>query len=144
MKINKYLKEFKNDKKKISILTLSLLALLWLNHMLTDAINFNRIKKSETKTNHFLNNFVIEQTGDDGNVKWTLNGDRLEKFPYSERSEVINPHMIVNSTNDEKWNVTAKHALDPNSKFESIYLTDNVKFQKWALAHFFLSKTKIC
>jgi len=130
MKINKYLKEFKNDKKKISILTLSLLVLLWLNHMLTDAINFNRIKKSETKTNHFLNNFVIEQTGDDGNVKWTLNGDRLEKFPYSERSEVINPDMYVKSSDKTFWKVTASHALDPDSEFNSIYLTNNVKFEK--------------
>ena len=130
MKINKYLKEFKNDKKKISILTLSLLALLWLNHMLTDAINFNRIKKSETKTNHFLNNFVIEQTDDDGNVKWTLNGDRLEKFPYSERSEVINPDMYVKSSDKTFWKVTASHALDPDSEFNSIYLTNNVKFEK--------------
>ena len=130
MKINKYLKEFKNDKKKISILTLSLLVLLWLNHMLTDAINFNRIKKSETKTNHFLNNFVIEQTDDDGNVKWTLNGDRLEKFPYSERSEVINPDMYVKSSDKTFWKVTASHALDPDSEFNSIYLTNNVKFEK--------------
>ena len=130
MKINKYLKEFKNDKRKISILTLSLLILLWLNHMLTDAINFNRIKKSETKTNHFLNNFVIEQTDDDGNVKWTLNGDRLEKFPYSERSEVINPDMYVKSSDKTFWKVTASHALDPDSEFNSIYLTNNVKFEK--------------
>ena len=78
----------------------------------------------------FLNNFVIEQTGDDGNVKWTLNGDRLEKFPYSERSEVINPDMYVKSSDKTFWKVTASHALDPDSEFNSIYLTNNVKFEK--------------
>ncbi len=130
MKINRFLNELISDKKKISILLILLLLVIWLNHLLTDAINFNRIDKSERKTNHFLNNFVIEQTSDDGNVKWTLNGDRLEKFPHSERSEVINPDMFVKSSDTTFWKVSASHALDPDSEFNSIYLTDNVKFEK--------------
>ena len=32
-----------------------------------------------------------------------MQGDRLEKFPNSPRSEVINPIMNVNSTETEKW-----------------------------------------
>ncbi|MEC8996019.1 MAG: LPS export ABC transporter periplasmic protein LptC [Pseudomonadota bacterium] len=130
MKINRFLNELISDKKKISILLVLLLLVIWLNYLLTDAINFNRIDKSETRTNHFLNNFVIEQTSDDGNVKWTLNGDRLEKFPHSERSEVINPDMFVKSSDTTFWKVSASHALDPDSEFNSIYLTDNVKFEK--------------
>lgn len=130
MKINRFLNELISDKKKISILLILLLLVIWLNYLLTDAINFNRIDKSETKTNHFLNNFVIEQTSDDGNVKWTLNGDRLEKFPHSERSEVINPDMFVKSSDTTFWKVSASHALDPDSEFNSIYLTDNVQFEK--------------
>ena len=92
MDLNKYLKVLKHDRKKVLIFLSLTLFLVWLNYILTDAVNFNRIKKSETQTNHFLNNFTIEQTGDKGNIKWALSGDRLEKFPYSERSEVINPN----------------------------------------------------
>jgi len=138
MDLNKYLKilkydslnVLKYDRKKVLIFLSLALFLVWLNYTLTDAVNFNRINKSETQTNHFLNNFTIEQTGDKGNIKWTLSGDRLEKFPYSDRSEVINPNMYVKSSDETFWKVTASHALDPDSEFNSIYLTDNVKFEK--------------
>ena len=128
-----YFKDFlyskDNLRQKIFILLL-VITLVWLENMLSKSVNFKK-NSNVNITNHYINTFSMQQTDNKGNIKWNLHGDRLEKYPNSERSEVINPHMIVNSTNDEKWNVTAKHALDPNSKFESIYLTDNVKFQKF-------------
>ena len=59
MDLNKYLKVLKYDRKKVLIFLSLGLFLVWLNYTLTDAVNFNKIKKSETQTNHFLNNFTI-------------------------------------------------------------------------------------
>ena len=38
--------------------------------------------------------------------------------------------MYVKSSDETFWKITASHALDPDSEFNSIYLTDNVKFEK--------------
>ena len=73
---------------------------------------------------------MVETTAD-GNISWTMEGDKLEKFPNSPRSEVINPIMNVNSTETEKWVINARHALDPDSLFNSIYLTKDVVFNKY-------------
>ena len=118
-----------NIKQKIFILIL-LVSLIWLENILSQSVNFKKNTDIDI-TNHYINKFSMDQTDNQGNIKWNLAGDRLEKYPNSDRSEVINPKMIVNSTNNEKWNVTAKHALDPDSQFQSIYLTDNVKFEKF-------------
>ena len=53
------------------------------------------------------------ETDSDGNISWTMEGDKLEKFPNSPRSEVINPVMNVNSTETEKWVIKAKTCSRP-------------------------------
>ena len=82
-------------------------------------------------SNHFLNNFEMSETDINGNIAWTLKGDRLEKFPNSARSEVLNPLMHIISSKDSFWVIESKHALDPDSLFKTIYLTGNVIFNKY-------------
>ena len=130
MNLSKYINTLKLSKKKVLIFLSLFLVLLWVEYTLSNAVNFEKIDKSDQQTNHFINNFQMEQTDKSGEVKWTLYGDKLEKFPFSNRSEVTNPTMIVKSDGEAFWKVTALHALDPDSEFNSIYLTDNVKFEK--------------
>ena len=70
----------------------------------------------------------MTETDSKGKIKWILVGERLEKFPDSERSEVFMPKMKIKSSDTESWNITAKHALDPDSLFNSIYLENNKIF----------------
>ena len=44
---------------------------------------------------HFLNNFEMSETDINGQLAWTLSGDKLEKFPNSLRSEVTMPIMNI-------------------------------------------------
>ena len=81
-------------------------------------------------TNHFLNDFSMIETNRNGVRDWELDGKRLEKYPQSERSEVFSPSMRIFNEDKSYWTITAKHALDPNSVFESIYLTGDVVFHK--------------
>jgi len=134
MNLSEYINEAKQSKNKIILFLSVFLVLIWLESTLSNAVDFDKIDESDTETNHFLNDFSIEQTDGDGNIKWTLDGDRLEKFPNSDRSEVINPKMYVKSSEESSWRVTASHALDPDSEFNTIYLTDNVKFEKKSMA----------
>ena len=83
--------------------------------------------------NHFLNDFSMMETNKDGVRDWKLDGKRLEKYPQSERSEVFSPFMKIFNQDKSYWVITASHALDPNSLFESIYLTGNVVFNKVGL-----------
>ena len=93
MNLSEYINEAKQSKNKIILFFSVFLVLIWLESTLSNAVDFDKIDESDTETNHFLNDFSIEQTDGDGNIKWTLDGDRLEKFPNSDRSEVINPKM---------------------------------------------------
>ena len=122
MNLSEYINEAKQSKNKIILFLSVFLVLIWLESTLSNAVDFDKIDESDTETNHFLNDFSIEQTDGDGNIKWTLDGDRLEKFPNSDRSEVINPKMYVKSSEESSWRVTASHALDPDSEFNTIYL----------------------
>ncbi len=81
-------------------------------------------------TNHFLNDFSMIETNKNGVRDWELDGKRLEKYPQSDRSEVFSPSMRIFNEDNSYWVITAKHALDPNSVFESIYLTGDVVFHK--------------
>ena len=49
----------------------------------------------------------MTETDNRGEISWILDGKRLEKFPNSERSEVISPSMKILSGNDGYWIVTA-------------------------------------
>ena len=119
------------SRKNIIILGIFLVLILWVNYILSNALNYNNIDLDEKISNHFINKFRMVETNEDGNTAWTLQGDRLEKFPNSLRSEVINPVMEINSTQNEKWIIKANHALDPDSLFKSIYLNENVEFNKF-------------
>ena len=95
------------------------------------ALDYNSLNKNSDVSNHFLNNFEMSETDINGNIAWTLRGDRLEKFPNSARSEVLNPLMHIISSKDSFWIIESKHALDPDSLFKTIYLTGNVIFNKY-------------
>ena len=119
------------SRKNILILGILLLLILWINNILSNALNYTDLNLDEKVSNHFINKFKMVETDIDGVIAWTLKGDSLEKFPNSLRSEVINPVMEINSTNDSKWVIKAKYALDPDSLFNSIYLTEDVEFNKY-------------
>jgi LPS export ABC transporter protein LptC len=119
------------SKKNIIILCTLLIFILWINSILSQALNYNALDLDPKISNHFINKFKMVETNADGNISWTMQGDRLEKFPNSLRSEVINPIMNINSTETEKWIISAKHALDPDSLFNAIYLTEDVVFNKY-------------
>jgi len=119
------------SKKNIIILSILLIFILWINNILSEALNYNNLNLDSKISNHFINKFKMVETNADGNISWTMQGDRLEKFPNSPRSEVINPVMNINSTETEIWIIKAKHALDPDSLFNSIYLTEDVEFNKY-------------
>ena len=119
------------SKKNIIILCLSLVSILWINGILSQSLNYNDLNLDPKVSNHFIKKFKMVETDADGNISWTMEGDKLEKFPNSPRSEVINPIMNVNSTETEKWVINARHALDPDSLFNSIYLTKDVVFNKY-------------
>ena len=118
-------------RENIIGLIIFLVIVIWFNYVLTNALHQNDGNKNSNISNHFLNNFHMTETDSKGKIKWILVGERLEKFPDSERSEVFMPKMKIKSSDTESWNITAKHALDPESLFNSIYLTDNVVFDKF-------------
>ena len=121
----------KISKKNTIILCILLISILWINYILSDALNYNNLDLDPKVTNHFINEFKMIETNADGKITWTMEGDRLEKFPNSLRSEVINPVVNINSTEIEIWIIKAKHALDPDSLFNSIHLTEDVEFNRY-------------
>ena len=121
----------KISKKNTIILCILLISILWINYILSDALNYNNLDLDPKVTNHFINEFKMIETNADGKITWTMKGDRLEKFPNSPRSEVINPIVNINSTEIEIWIIKAKHALDPDSLFNSIHLTEDVEFNRY-------------
>ena len=127
---NNLIKKF--SRKNVITLSILLILIIWINHLLSSALNYNNLDLDENVSNHFINKFKMVETNIHGNTAWTLLGDRLEKFPNSLRSEVMNPVMEINSIGDEKWIIKARHALDPDSLFKSIYLTDDVEFNKYS------------
>ena len=118
------------DKNILSIV-LVFFVLIVIEYILSSALDHNVFDKNSTVSNHYLNNFVMTKTDKNGQLYWTLNGVRLEKFPNNPRSEVWKPEMKIQSTERESWTITAEHALDPDSFFKSIYLTGNVVFDKF-------------
>ena len=118
-------------KKNIVLVSIIFIFLAWANYILSNALSYNSIENLDEKiSNHFLNDFYIEQTDSYGKISWVLKGERLEKFPNNERSEIIEPRMKMLSTETESWRIRASHALDPDSLFKSIYLTKHVVFNK--------------
>ena len=118
------------DKNLLSIM-LVFFVLIVIEYILSSALNHNVFDKNSTVSNHYLNDFVMTKTDKNGQLYWTLNGVRLEKFPNNPRSEVWKPEMRIQSTETESWTIVAEHALDPDSFFKSIYLTGNVIFDKF-------------
>ena len=121
------------SKKNILIIGIIIVISLWINHTLTSALDYNSLSKDSKITNHFLNDFKMTETNVDGEVIWVLDGDRLERFPNSMRSEVTKPIMRMKSNKSSSWIIKAEHALDPDSLFTSIFLTGNVVFNKYDL-----------
>ena len=118
-------------KKNIVLVSIIFIFLAWANYILSNALSYNSIENLDEKiSNHFLNDFYIEQTDSYGKISWVLKGERLEKFPNNARSEIIEPRMKMLSTETESWRIRASHALDPDSLFKSIYLTKHVVFNK--------------
>ena len=100
-----------------------------IEYILSSALNRDN-QLDDKIANHYLTDFTMTETDNRGEISWILDGKRLEKFPNSERSEVISPSMKILSGNDGYWIVTANKALDPDSLFESVYLYGNVHFTK--------------
>ena len=106
----------KLSRKNVIILGILLLFTVWINNILSNALNYNDLNLDEKISNHFINKFKMNETNVDGVISWTLQGDKLEKFPNSLRSEVINPVMEINSTEEleiiKKFSDKSKDALD--------------------------------
>lgn len=117
--------------RNIILISCLLILFIIINNILSNALDYNSLNKNSDVSNHFLNNFEMSETDINGNTAWTLKGDRLEKFPNSARSEVLNPLMHIISSKDSFWIIESKHALDPDSLFKTIYLTGNVIFNKY-------------
>ena len=117
--------------RNIILVSCLLILFIIINNILSNALDYNSLNKNSDVSNHFLNNFEMSETDINGNIAWTLKGDRLEKFPNSARSEVLNPLMHIISSKDSFWIIESKHALDPDSLFKTIYLTGNVIFNKY-------------
>ena len=117
--------------RNIILISCLLILFIIINNILSNALDYNSLNKNSDVSNHFLNNFEMSETDINGNIAWTLRGDRLEKFPNSARSEVLNPLMHIISSKDSFWIIESKHALDPDSLFKTIYLTGNVIFNKY-------------
>ena len=124
--INNFLLKFSRKTILITIIVLSFFLLI--NNILSEALNYNSLNKDSSVSNHFLNNFEMSETDDNGQLTWTLSGDKLEKFPNSLRSEVTMPFMNIRSSEKSFWIIQADHAIDPDSLFKTIYLKDNVIF----------------
>ena len=77
------------SKKNIVILFVLLISILWINNILSQALNYNNLDLDPKVSNHFIKKFKMVETDSDGNISWTMEGDKLEKFPNSPRSEVI-------------------------------------------------------
>ena len=131
--INNLINNFiqKLSKKNIIIASFILFFFILINNILSNALNYNALSSDSNVSNHFLNNFEMSETDINGKLAWTLEGEKLEKFPNSLRSEVIRPIMNIKSSNDSFWIIKANHALDPDSLFKTIYLSDNVIFNKY-------------
>ena len=127
--INNFLLNFSRKTILITIIVLSFFLLI--NNILSEALNYNSLNKDSSISNHFLNNFKMSETDINGHLTWTLSGDKLEKFPNSLRSEVTMPFMNIRSSENSFWIAQADHALDPDSIIKSIYLKDNVIFDKY-------------
>ena len=121
----------KMSGRNIILISCLLILFIIINNILSNALDYNSLNKNSDVSNHFLNNFEMSETDINGNIAWTLKGDRLEKFPNSARSEVLNPLMHIISSKDSFWIIESKHALDPDSLFKTIYLTGNVIFNKY-------------
>ena len=121
----------KMSGRNIILISCLLILFIIINNILSNALDYNSLNKNSDVSNHFLNNFEMSETDINGNIAWTLKGDRLEKFPNSARSEVLNPLMHIISSKDSFWVIESKHALDPDSLFKTIYLTGNVIFNKY-------------
>ena len=127
--INNLLK--KASKKNIILTFFLLILFILINDTLTKALDYNSAKRDINVSNHFLNDFEMTETDINGKIIWILTGFKLEKFPNSLRSEVIKPQMNIKSSAESYWVIEADHALDPDSLFKSIYLKDNVIFNKY-------------
>ena len=117
-------------KKNTYLLLFLLFLIIIVEYMLSDALNRDN-PLDDTIANHYLTNFTMTETDNRGKISWILDGERLEKFPNSERSEVNSPSMKILGGNDGYWIVTANNALDPDSLFKSVYLYGNVQFIKY-------------
>jgi len=126
--LNKILNNYKT-KKNTYLLIFLLFLIIIVEYMLSDALSRND-QIDDTIANHYLTNFTMTETDNRGKISWILYGERLEKFPNSERSEVNSPSMKILGENDGYWIVTANKALDPDSLFKSVYLYGNVQFIK--------------
>ena len=118
-------------QKRLLFFGIGLVFLISIEYVLSNATSYVYDESHNKVSNHYLVDFKIKQTNKAGLTDWNLKGDKLEKFPNSMRSEVINPIMVIEEAGKENWNITANHALDPLSDFNEIYLTDNVKFNKF-------------
>ena len=127
--VNNFLTQM--SRRNIILIVCLLILFIIINNILSKALDYNSLNKNSDVSNHFLNNFEMTETDINGNIAWKLKGDRLEKFPNSARSEVINPLMRIISSKDSFWIIESKHALDPDSLFKTIYLTGNVIFNKY-------------
>jgi LPS export ABC transporter protein LptC len=121
----------KISKKNIIIASALLIIFILINNILSNALEYNSLNSDSSISNHFLNNFEMSETDVNGKLAWTLEGEKLEKYPNSLRSEVTNPKMNIKSSENSFWIIQARHALDPDSLFKTIYLTDNVIFNKY-------------
>ena len=126
--LNKFLNIHK-AKKNTYLLLFLLLLIIIVEYILSSALNRDN-QLDDKIANHYLTDFTMTETDNRGEISWILDGKRLEKFPNSERSEVISPSMKILSGNDGYWIVTANKALDPDSLFESVYLYGDVQFTK--------------
>jgi len=73
-----------------------------IEYILSSALNRDN-QLDDKIANHYLTDFTMTETDNRGEISWILDGERLEKFPNSERSEVIRPSMKILSENDGYW-----------------------------------------
>ena len=91
--LNKFLDNHKT-KKNIYLLLFLLLLIIIVEYILSSALNRDN-QLDDKIANHYLTDFTMTETNKEGEISWILDGKRLEKFPNSERSEVVSPSMKI-------------------------------------------------
>lgn len=114
----------------VIIIILAVIALLSWRFKQAETVETAATAEPVLQSDFFLENFRMRQYGENGQLRYRLDGLRLDSFPATDSTLISHPDMVFHNDSGPNWRITATNGEASSEELDEIRLAGNVEITR--------------